>query len=197
MEVVIPYLISVLLLLFAAFVVFRIIVRRDYRERGRLRPFTGFLELLVWLVFVSVPSIYNPPDWWSPWTAEVPVSTVVGIVGLALTTAGIVVVAVAMAGLGMSKTFGQKSEGLLQVGLYRACRNPQIVGGALMVVGVGLLWPSWFALGWGVLYGCIGHMMVMTEEEHLRRVHDEAYAAYCERVPRYVGFLSRTRKAVA
>ncbi|MBM4159654.1 MAG: isoprenylcysteine carboxylmethyltransferase family protein [Ignavibacteria bacterium] len=112
-------------------------------------------------------------------------------------TGGIVVAAVAMAGLGMSKTFGQEAEGLVQVGLYRASRNPQIVGGALMVVGVGLLWPSWFALGWVVLYGCIGHMMVVSEEEHLRRVHGEAYERYCERVPRYVGFSSRTKKAVA
>jgi protein-S-isoprenylcysteine O-methyltransferase Ste14 len=30
--------------------------------------------------------------------------------------------------------------------------------------------------------------MVLTEEEHLRAVHGEAYVRYCERVPRYIGF---------
>jgi len=70
MERVALYLMSALLLLFAAFVTFRVIVRRDYERLGRLRPFTGFLELLVWSVFVCIPSIYDPPDWWWPWTAD-------------------------------------------------------------------------------------------------------------------------------
>ena len=29
--------------------------------------------------------------------------------------------------------------------------------------------------------------MVLTEEEHLRRVFGEDYARYCDRVPRYLG----------
>lgn len=42
------YLISAVLLVVGALVVFRICVRRDYRRKGRLTPFSGFLELLIW-----------------------------------------------------------------------------------------------------------------------------------------------------
>jgi hypothetical protein len=38
----------------------------------------------------------------------------------------------------------------------------------LLVIGVTVQWPSWFAMIWIVLYGVIGHWMVITEEEHLR-----------------------------
>ncbi len=31
------------------------------------------------------------------------------------------------------------------------------------------------------------HTMVLTEEEHLTRVHGDAYRDYCRRVPRYLG----------
>jgi protein-S-isoprenylcysteine O-methyltransferase Ste14 len=56
-----------------------------------------------------------------------------------------------------------------------------------MVIGCAVLWPSWYALGWVVLYGVIGHVMVLTEEEHLRNVYGEEYTVYCKQIPRYVG----------
>jgi protein-S-isoprenylcysteine O-methyltransferase Ste14 len=61
----------------------------------------------------------------------------------------------------------------------------------LVVIGVVVLWPSWYALGWVVLYGIVVHLMVLTEEEHLRAVHGEEYERYCSRVPRYLGILQR------
>ena len=82
-------------------------------------------------------------------------------------------------------------DAMIQTGLYRLSRNPQIVGGSLLVIGSAVQWPSWYALGWVILYGAITHMMVLTEEEHLSAVHGEAYARYCERVPRYLGFPRR------
>ena len=75
----------------------------------------------------------------------------------------------------------------MQSGPYRITRNPQIVGGSLLVIGTTLLWPSWYALGWIALYGVVAHLMVITEEENLHRVFGEEYAQYCERVPRYLG----------
>jgi protein-S-isoprenylcysteine O-methyltransferase Ste14 len=180
------YLISAFLLLAAAFVIFRVLVRRDYKREGRLTPFTSFLELLVWVLYVCFPYIYNPPDWWFVWFADSPANSALKIIGSALTTSGMAVAVVAMARLGFGRTMGQKAETLQQTGLYRLSRNPQLVGGGLAVLGIAVLWPSWYALGWVVLYGVIGHMMVLTEEEHLRKFHGEAYARYCERVPRYL-----------
>jgi protein-S-isoprenylcysteine O-methyltransferase Ste14 len=88
---------------------------------------------------------------------------------------------------GLRRAFGWQVEGLVRSGLYRVTRNPQLVGGVLMVIGPALLWPSWYALGWVLLYGVVGHLMVMTEEEHLHQVHGEEYERYCEQTPRYLG----------
>ena len=68
-------------------------------------------------------------------------------------------------------------------------RNPQIVGSALIVIGYAMYWPSWHSLGWVILYAAICHMMVLTEEEHLRRTFAEEYVRYCECVPRYLRLL--------
>jgi protein-S-isoprenylcysteine O-methyltransferase Ste14 len=185
------YLISALLLLAGAFVIFRILVRRDYQRKGGLKPFTSFLELLIWVLYVCFPYIYNPPDWWLVWFADSPANPAPKIIGSALTAIGMAIAIIAMAGLGFGKTMGQKAETLQQTGLYRVSRNPQLVGGGLAVIGIAVLWPSWYALGWVVLGAVMGHMMVLTEEEHLRKVYGEAYVQYCERVPRYLGLPQR------
>lgn len=69
-------------------------------------------------------------------------------------------------------------------------RNPQLLGGFLAVIGVVVLWPSLYALGWAAMYGIMGHWMVLAEEEHLRK-QNEGYERYCRRVPRYFGFPRR------
>src|SRR4030043_160950 len=48
--------------------------------------------------------------------------------------------------LGGGRSFGRHVGELVQEGPYRFSRNPQVAGGTLMVVGVALLWPSWYAL---------------------------------------------------
>jgi protein-S-isoprenylcysteine O-methyltransferase Ste14 len=92
----------------------------------------------------------------------------------------------AMTWLGIRRSFGQESNVLKQTGFYRFTRNPQIIGGALMVIGVTVLWPSWYALGW-VILAAVFHLMVITEEENLRNIYGEGYTQYCKRVPRYIG----------
>jgi protein-S-isoprenylcysteine O-methyltransferase Ste14 len=77
-------------------------------------------------------------------------------------------------------------------GPYRVTRNPQLMGGALLIVGYIVLWPSWYALGWLALFAVMTHLMVLTEEEHLRRIHREGYERYCKQVPRYLGFPRKT-----
>lgn len=179
------YLVSTLLLLVTAFVVFRILVRHDYRLKGRPTPFTIFLELVVWGMIVCFPSIYNPQDWWLFWFADAPVHPIIRFLGIIITTTGIAVMVVSMISLGFGTTFGQKHASLMRSGLYRFSRNPQIVGFGLMVVGVVMLWPSWYALGWLVIFAVIAHMMVVTEEEHLRKLIGKEYEEYCKNVPRY------------
>ena len=93
-----------------------------------------------------------------------------------------------MAWFGLRRAFGLEVNTLRRTGPYRLTRNPQLVGFGMVLVGALLLWPSWYTLGWLLLYPIVAHMMVLTEEEHLRDVFGEEYAAYCERVPRYLGF---------
>jgi protein-S-isoprenylcysteine O-methyltransferase Ste14 len=180
------YLISAFLLVVGAFVTFRIFVRRDYQRRGRLTPLSGFLELLIWGLFMGFPYIYNPSHW--PWTHDPHISPVLRVIGWITIAVGAAIAFPAMAWLGLRRTMGQEANVLKRTGFYRVTRNPQIVGGALLVVGSAVLWPSWYGLGWVILYVAVAHLMVLTEEEHLRNVHGEEYTRYCEQVPRYTGF---------
>jgi protein-S-isoprenylcysteine O-methyltransferase Ste14 len=180
------YLISAFLLLLGAFIVFRIIVRRDYLKRGRLSLLSTTLESLIWGPFFSFPYIYNPPSWPPFWLPDRDTYPLIRYIGMALIVAGLALVLIAMASLGFRPSFGQEVNVLKQTGLYSLTRNPQIVGGLPLILGIVLRWPSWYALGWGVIFAAMAHMMVLTEEEHLRDVFGEAYRRYCERVPRYI-----------
>ena len=193
-SMVILYCFSAFCLLAAAYGVFRVRVRREYNNLGHLTPLTGFLELLVWIAFVSFPYLYNPPDWWAPWTAEVSVGPMIRLFGLLSLDAGIVLALLGMIMLGFSRTFGQQSAGLIQTGPYRLSRNPQLVAMHLMVLGIVMLWPSWYAVGWLLIGTALGHMMVLTEEEHLKKLFGEVYAQYCRLVPRYVGWRTRSMR---
>ena len=71
---------------------------------------------------------------------------------------------------------------------YRITRNPQLLGGALLVFGYVLLWLSCYALGWLTLFAVMAHLMILAEEGYLLNIHGERYEQYCRRVPRYIGF---------
>jgi protein-S-isoprenylcysteine O-methyltransferase Ste14 len=103
----------------------------------------------------------------------------------------LIIILGAFAWLGVTRSFGQKGRKLETSGPYRVTRNPQIVGGAILVIGCVLLWPSWFAIGWLALFAAMAHMMVLAEEEHLHRRYGEEYERYYKRVPRYLGFSRR------
>jgi protein-S-isoprenylcysteine O-methyltransferase Ste14 len=191
------YLAAAVLLIAIAFVVFRVFVRRAYERKGQLTVLTSLLELLVWGLYMSFPYLYNPPQWVSFWSPAVPVIAPARAIGVVCVTVGLVSAFGTMLWFGLRRALGLQVEGLIQSGPYRVTRNPQIVGGSLLVLGSVVLWPSWYAVGWVVLYGVVGHLMVMTEEEHLRRVYGEEYARYCRRVPRYVGLWWRRQEAAA
>jgi protein-S-isoprenylcysteine O-methyltransferase Ste14 len=186
MEIVV-YFVAAALLVAVTVVIFRVVVRRDYQQKGRLTLRSSVLELLAWGLYMSFPYLYNPPQWVSFWSREVPVSEPLRIAGVVCIAIGLVAAFGTMFWFGLRRAFGLQVKGLVQSGPYRVTRNPQIVGGSLLVLGSVALWPSWYAVGWLMLYGVVGHLMVMTEEEHLLAVNGEEYARYCQRVPRYVG----------
>jgi len=76
---------------------------------------------------------------------------------------------------------------LVIVGLYRYVRNPQYLGVAMVVVGEAMLTGVVVLFGYGALLAVAYHLFVTRyEEPTLRRIFGEAYARYCEAVPRWV-----------
>ncbi len=181
------YLTSFVLLALGALALFRWVVRLAYRRHRRLTPLSLFVQCLIWGLFFAFPCIYNPPNWaWSQSSSSRAVP-VLGAVGWVCVGGGLIMLAVAFARLGIRRSCGQVCDRLEVSGLYRVSRNPQLLGGIVLVVGYVVLWPSLYALGWVILFAVLAHAMVLAEESYLRAVHGDAYVRYCRRAPRYLG----------
>ncbi len=180
------YLILALLLLITTYLVFRRLIQRDYLQRGHLTGLSSFLQLLMFAGVMSFSYLFNPPEWVCFWLLAGPTDSLLQIVGLTIILLGFVIAFGTMAWFGMRRAFGFEAQGLIQTGPYRITRNPQILGGYLLVIGTTVQWPSWYGLGWIALYGIIGHWMVITEEAHLRAILGVEYERYCNQTPRYL-----------
>lgn len=177
----IAYLLSALLVLVAGYFIFRVLVRRDYLRRGRLTPFSTFLEYLAMGLWAYHGYLNRPPDWPTIHMGPAP-----RMIGWILFAGGVALTLYLIVALGVRRSHGRQVNVLRQSGFYRLTRNPQIVAFLVAMIGYGLLWPTWQHLGSLILFGLLTHMMVLTEEEHLRDVFGEEYVRYCQRVPRYL-----------
>jgi protein-S-isoprenylcysteine O-methyltransferase Ste14 len=180
------YLISMGLTVLLGYVVFRVKVRRDYQRQQDLSLAATLLEFLIFAVHANVSYVFLDTPW--PYFPPLPQNTLQAAAGIVLAVLGLVLTLMGMRSLSFGKTVGQQqTTALHRAGFYRYSRNPQLVTYGVMLVGCTILWPSWYAVGWLLVYGAIAHMMVKTEEEHLARVFGEEYAAYSEEVPRFFG----------
>lgn len=177
------YLISVVLLLTAAYIVFNQVVAQAYLKKGKLGWLASTLQLLIFGAFFCFPYLYMPPEWAWDW---LPNGTWNRFTALVLVVLGMVIAFGTMIWFGLGRAFGVNVKGIVNTGLYRYTRNPQMVGGWLMVLGVLVYLPSAYNLGWVLIWAVIGHWMVTNEEIHLRRVLGEEYDRYCEQTPRYL-----------
>ncbi len=176
------YAVSAIGLVAFALVVFRVCVRRDYLRRGRLTWLSSFLEFLLFFLFGTFTWLDLPSGW--PSREVPPVLRIIGWLCLAM---GLPAMIILIFWFGWRRAMGREVDILVQAGPYRFSRNPQIVACFIAVLGYALLWPSWHTLGWVILFSVIAHLMVLTEEEHLRHAFAEKYGQYCARVPRYLG----------
>lgn len=177
------YILSISSLIAVSLIVMRVFVRRDYLQRGHLTIGTSILQALVFTVFGGFPIIYLPESW-----PESHVNLALRFVGLTSITIGLAVLFISMFRLGILRSLGLQTNKLKVSKLYRVSRNPQVLGCVLYVIGFIMLWPSWFALGWGLSLIAVIHIMVLTEEEHLRNTFGRDFEQYCNRVPRYLGY---------
>jgi protein-S-isoprenylcysteine O-methyltransferase Ste14 len=175
------YLGAALLVLVAIVVILRVIVRRDYLQRGRLTPVSSASEWLLSIIWASFSYFYLPADW-----PMIHVGLILRLAGWILVTLGGLTILLSLASLGLRRTHGLEADALVQSGLYRLMRNPQIVGFSLGLIGFVMLWPSWHMMVSFLLHVILVHLMVLTEEEHLLARHGNEYLRYCEKVPRYI-----------
>jgi protein-S-isoprenylcysteine O-methyltransferase Ste14 len=183
---------SAFLVLVATVVILRVIVRRDYLQRGRLRPVSSASEWLLGIIWASFSYFYLPADW-----PMIYAGLILRVAGWVIVTLGVLTILLSLAWLGLRRTHGLEADTLIQSGPYRLTRNPQIVGFSLGMIGFVMLWPSWHMMMSLLLYVVLIHLMVLTEEEHLLARHGNEYLQYCEQVPRYIGLPRRIHKTVA
>lgn len=177
---------SVILL---GFITFRVFVRKDYKEKGELSNFSTFLEFLTFAAHANLSYVFLPAKW--PLLPTLPEIKPLVIFGFIVSIVGLVLTIWSMSGLGFQKAFGQEQEGLNKEGFYKFTRNPQIVAYALVIIGLAIVWPSIYAVGWVLVFFLIAHWMVLTEEEHLLRLFSDDYLSYCQIVPRYLPKLKK------
>lgn len=82
---------------------------------------------------------------------------------------------------------GVRSERLVTEGLFRFTRNPMYLGLVVALVGIAAIVGSPWALAPAAAFGWIVDRLVRREEALLRAVFATTYAAYCARVPRWIG----------
>lgn len=109
------------------------------------------------------------------------VGIIIGIAGIALCLAGIIHFRSVL------KVLCVDPGKLTVTGPYRWGRNPQYVGWFLFLMGFALNdWSLWCLAALLVVAVSL-HLLVLLEEEHLRRVFGEQYFDFCRRTPRYAG----------
>ena len=152
--------------------------RWEYRRRGRL-SLVG-LFLLCAMLFVPNVVLDFATTYRIPSTVTAYVGVVVGVLGLALCLVSIVRFR------SVTKMLCLDPGELTSAGPYRWSRNPQYVGWLLFLLGYALTdWSRWCLAALLVVAVSL-HLLILVEEEHLRRVFGEPYAEFCRRTPRYV-----------
>ena len=152
--------------------------RWEYRTRGRLTLFGLFL--LCVMLFVPNLVIHYAISWELPKTMIGYLGAFIAVIGISLCLTGIIFFR------SIPKTLCLDTGQLTNKGPYRWSRNPQYVGWVLFLLGFAL--TDWSAWCFGALLAVTVslHVLVLVEEEHLRRVFGKTYLDYCSRVPRYL-----------
>jgi len=152
----------------------------DDRKR---RVYLAFSRPLLPAVFATGVLDWNAGPLAAPWHIGV------GAVGV---LAAFAVLSRSAVDLGEDATEGREDE-LRTDGLYRYTRNPQNVGYVLLFATYAVLANSPLVGALAVAVAVFSVLQVLAEEAWLRDTYGDAYEAYCERVPRFVGLRTLTR----
>jgi protein-S-isoprenylcysteine O-methyltransferase Ste14 len=157
--------------------------RWEYRRRGKLSMFG--LVLLCAMIFMPNLMMHYMIDYGLSGTA-------LDYLGVLLIVGGLVL---CFAGIGHFRSIAKMlclDVGELSLtGPYRWGRNPQYVGFWAFLLGFALTGWTWWCLVPLLVQALNLHLLVLVEEEHLRRVFGERYVEFCSRTPRYLGRVAR------
>lgn len=109
--------------------------------------------------------------------------------GLVLLVASLIWTAIAQIQMGNSWRIGIDKKNrteLVNKGLFAVSRNPIFLGMRLALIGFFLTIPNAITLLTMVLGDVLMQIQVRLEEEHLRNLHGEKYAEFCQKVRRWI-----------
>jgi len=186
------YLISYVFVLFFGFIILRYLVPYEYQKFSKLSHLTTIIQALLFFIYGGFPYVYLDNSW-----PEVSVTQFFHVIGILFIFAGLGSLFYGMVKLGVIRSIGQGRSQLVKSGIYSNTRNPQAIACGVYVIGFFVLWPSWYAAGWVLLYFILIQMMVLSEEKHLSRVYGQEYEMYCKNVPRYLGKFTKAKSEPA
>ena len=192
------FIFSICLWLFISGLVFRK-AKKDYLKLGKLSSSTALFQCIVFFLHAQLFTLsywdivtirYNmilSLSYWLETGPSLSHNMLFLVIGSLVATSGITIMA---AGFGVFGSFrrvvGLKVDSLKVTGIYRWTRNPQIIGYGLLVFSAPFIWNSIYALCSAFVYWLGGHMMILNEEEYLRRSYGKAYETYCASTARYI-----------
>ena len=112
-----------------------------------------------------------------------------GVTGVTLCAAGLVVFVVALVSFGNAWRVGideECSDRLVTDGIFAISRNPIFLFMDLYFIGTFLVFPNWFFLAFFTLSAAGIHRQILNEEKFLGIKFGGAYAEYKRKVRRYI-----------
>ena len=160
----------------------------DLSKRLYTAVLTFFLTLFyVALMCYFVPRLILKPDF-NVFNLEMNALFFIGLVPIILgllTLIGFLWGFIA-AGTGTPVPYDMPEE-LMVRGSYRFVRNPEYVGGCLLLVGQAILFKSFGFLLYGAVLFLLFHLLVLfVEERMLKQKFGKLYEQYCASVPRWI-----------
>jgi protein-S-isoprenylcysteine O-methyltransferase Ste14 len=146
----------------------------------------------MWLGGAACLAYFKKPDGESFLAVR---SDAVGWLGGGICVAGLALHAWSNVSLARGERRGPAASELVTDGPFRYVRNPMYLAGITLLLGVGLLYPTWRAKDLVLPLLLLGYFQVIVvriEEPALRRHFGTTYEEYCKRVPRWIPSPSRS-----